>query len=325
MSTLSVTTVTSSNGTTDLVLNNANTLAGDVILPSTGGVVIGSNSTVNNIIVSSDATVVASNSSVNVITVQANSGLVLRPNNVLGTAGQVLVSNSIGGVFFGNTTKVAIKDTIFVSNGTFTKDANLVSLIVYCVGAGGGGGGSNGLATAANSQGAAGGGGGGVAVKVLMDSELGATSNVVVGIGGTGGASWVGAGGTGSNSSFANSSGGLIVGQGGGGATGATAGAPGGASGGDLNVTGGDGHQGLGNGVALAVSLSGAGGASGLGFGTPGNSVRSPANGISGDLYGGGGGGSASSNNTTAPVLKPGGAGANGVVWIKEFYYTNAI
>lgn len=325
MSTISVANVTTANGTTDLTIGTGNTSAGRVVIPGSGGMTLASNSTVNNIVITSGGTVVASNSTVNVITVQANSGLVLRPNNVLGTAGQVLVSNSIGGVFFSNTTKIAVKETIYEANATFTKDANLVSLIVYCVGAGGGGGGSNGLATAANSQGAAGGGGGGMAVKILQNSEVGATSNVVVGIGGAGGASWIGAGGTGSNSTFANSTGGLITGQGGSGATGATPGAGGSAINGDINISGGDGSQGLGNGVALALTLSGCGGHSALGFGHGGGAVRSPANGQPGDIYGGGGGGSASSNNTTAPVVKPGGAGANGFVWVQEFYYTNAI
>jgi hypothetical protein len=59
-----------------------------------------------------------------------------------------------------------------------------------------------------------------------------------------------------------------------------------------------------------------------MGFGHGGGAVRSPANGNPGDVYGGGGGGSASSNNTTAPVVKPGGNGANGMVWVQEFYYT---
>jgi hypothetical protein len=73
------------------------------------------------------------------------------------------------------------------------------------------------------------------------------------------------------------------------------------------------------------LAVSGAGGSAGMGFGTGCGSVRSPANGVTGDLYGGGGSGSASSNNTTAPVVKPGGNGANGVVWIHEYYYTNAV
>ncbi len=321
MSTLSVTTVTSANGTTDLTLNNANNLAGDIIIPSTGGVVIGSNSTVNNIIVTTAGTVIASNSTVDVITVQANSGLVLRPNNVLGTVGQVLVSNSIGGVFFQNATKIAVKETVFVANGTFTKDANLVSLMVYCVGSGGGGGGSNSAATATGAKGGAGGGGGGCAVKVLQNSEVGATSNVVVGIGGAGGANaTVSTGGTGSNSTFANSTGGLIIGVGGSGGTNTVSGAGGSASGGDINISGADGSLGSGASGSFNQGIGGGGGHAALGFGHGGNMLTGSAVGVNGDLYGGGGSGSSSANSGT--TSRAGGAGANGVVWVIEYYHT---
>lgn len=305
MSTLSVTTITSANATTDLVLSNANTLAGDITIPSTGGVVIASNSTVN------------------VVTIQADSGLVLRPNNVLGTAGQVLVSNSIGGVYFDNTTKIAVKETAYVANGTFTKDANLVSLIVYCVGAGGGGGGSNSAATATGAKGGSGGGGGGVAIKVLQNAEIGATSNVFVGIGGAGGANaTVSAGGNGSNSSFANSSDGLITGIGGIGGSITDPGAGGAAASGDINIRGADGNYGSGASGTFNQGIGGGGGHSAMGFGHGGRMQTGAVVGANGYLYGGGGGGSSSSN--TGVTSRAGGSGANGFVWVVEYYTTTA-
>jgi hypothetical protein len=55
MSTLSVTTINTANGTTDLTLATGNTNAGDIIVNSGGGLVLASNSTVNAITVNSTA------------------------------------------------------------------------------------------------------------------------------------------------------------------------------------------------------------------------------------------------------------------------------
>ena len=120
----------------------------------------------------------------------------------------------------------------------------------------------------------------------------------------------------GSNSSFADSAGTLITGQGGVGATGITPGAGGGAVNADLTLPGENGQVLLGTGVALAVGLSGAGGASALAFGAGGGPNKNAA-GRTGTLYGGGGGGGAQ-GNTAASVA--GGAGRNGLVWVIEYY-----
>lgn len=274
MSTLQVTTVETGSATTDLLLQTANTSAGEILIRSGGGMNLHSNSTF---------------SALNV-----------------GTGGNLIVSNNISGKFAGNT--VLVRETIYVSNATHTKVGNLVSMMVYCIGAGGAGGTATGAATATGSVGAAGGGGGGCAIKILLNAEVGATSNVTVGIGSTG---------SGSNSTFANSTNGLITGQGGTAASTTTPGIGGPAINGDFNIPGGDGSSGTGTGVAIAFAVSGSGGTSGKGLGGAGAAVRSNAAGSAGDLYGGGGAGAAQGN--TAATLT-GGNGANGAVWVIEYY-----
>lgn len=304
MSTLSVTTVTTGLSTTDLTLNTGNTAAGDILIQSDGlGIVLSGNSSSNTVDIAPNGHVGISNGSVNTF--------------ILSSAGVLTIANTLTSkIFSGNT--VLVKETTYAANGTHTKVANLVAMMVYCIGAGGGGGGVNVPATSATAAyGAAGGGGGGCAIKVLNNAEVGATSNVVVGIGGAGGTTSAVAGTAGSNSSFANSTNGLITGQGGGGATGITPGIAGAAINGDAMIPGEAGQVLLGTGVALAIGLSGSGGSSGLGFGAGGGPIKNAA-GRAGALYGGGGGGAANANTVTAGVT--GGAGANGLVWVVEYY-----
>lgn len=293
MSTMSVSNITTANSTEPLTMSTGNTAGAKIVVTQndssfTGNVAI----------------------------------FRLLANAALGTAGQVLVSGgtSTNAYWAAGGKTVAVKETIYAANGTHTKDANLVSLMVYVIGAGGGGGGSNSAATATGAKGGSGGGGGGVAIKILQNAEVGATSNVVVGIGGTGGANSTNTGTGGSNSSFANSTGGLITGQGG--AVGASAGATGGAGGpainGDLNIQGSDGHSGSGASGSYNNGIGGAGGTSGLGFGAGGAIIQGSSVGKDGDLYGGGGGGSSSANSGV--VSRAGGNGANGAVWVIEYY-----
>lgn len=56
MSTISVSNITTANGSEPLTIATGNAAAGDIILPATGGVVIGPNSTINSIIVSTGST-----------------------------------------------------------------------------------------------------------------------------------------------------------------------------------------------------------------------------------------------------------------------------
>jgi hypothetical protein len=304
MSTLSVTTVTTGLSTTDLTLSTGNTAAGDIVIQSDGlGIVLAGNSSSNTVDIAPNGHVGISNGSVNTF--------------IMSSTGVLTIANTLTSkIFSGNT--VLVKETLYTTAGTatHTKVANLVAMMVYCVGAGGGGGGATATAVATGAYGAAGGGGGGCSIKILTNAEIGATSNVVVGTGGTAGTTSAVSGTAGSNSSFANSTNGLITGQGGGGATGVLAGIAGAAINGDAMIPGEAGQLLLGTSVALAVSLSGAGGASGLGFGQGGGPSKN-AVGKAGALYGGGGGGGAQ-GNTAASVA--GGAGANGLVWVIEYY-----
>jgi hypothetical protein len=52
MSTLSVTSINTANGTTDLTLGTGNTSAGDIVIPSSGGLVLAANSTTNTMVIS---------------------------------------------------------------------------------------------------------------------------------------------------------------------------------------------------------------------------------------------------------------------------------
>lgn len=72
MSTISVSNITTANGSSDLTIATGNTNAGDIVLPATGGVIIGPNSTSNAIVVS------------------------------VGSIANTLVTNSTGSFFIGN-------------------------------------------------------------------------------------------------------------------------------------------------------------------------------------------------------------------------------
>ncbi len=250
----------------------------------------------------------------------------LHANGSFGTAGQILTSSATGNTYWSTLSSGGfdVRETTYTSTGTstHTKIANLIFMIVHCVGAGGGGGGSNSAATSTGAKGGWGGGGGGYTMKYLSNAQVGTTSNVVVGSGGSGGANaTVSTGGTGGNSSFANSSNGLILGRGGSGGSNTSAGAGGPSStSGDVSIQGADGHAGVGMSSTTTVGIGGAGGDSGGGFGMGGSQVTGAATGLAGDLYGGGGGGSSSSNSGT--TSRAGGAGGNGLVWVVEYYKT---
>jgi len=196
------------------------------------------------------------------------------------------------------------------------------ALRVKCQGAGGGGGGAAVTGASQNALGSSG-GGGGYAEKFILVSSLSASETIKVGAGGTAGASGNNAGGTGGTSSFTIAGTETVIANGGaGGLGGAASGglgntaAGGSASGGDINVSGGQSSRafltGLGTGYALQSQ--------------PGDSVlsnvygasvsTSGANGTTGFLYGGGGMAGVNSESQTA---RTGGAGAQGIV-IVEYY-----
>ena len=159
---------------------------------------------------------------------------------------------------------------IFTSGDTWTKAdyTGLTFTQVITTGGGGGGGGVAGVAADTTTEHAGGGGGGGgTAIEIIPAGSLGTTETVTVGTGGSAGAAG-GNGGAGNSSSFGShnsaNGGGLGTGRaangnactvaldGGAGGTGGTA------TGGDINLTGGDG----GNGKCLGEFAQGGDGGS---------------------------------------------------------------
>jgi hypothetical protein len=211
---------------------------------------------------------------------------------------------------------------------TWTKPSNFSHIIVECQGAGGGGGGAD--ATAGSEySGGAGGGGGGYARKLFTAADLaGAASfTATVGTGGTAGANTGGAGGAGGASTFSGT--GITTVSGGGGAGGASgvasgvftirAGGTGGtSSGGDINMVGGDGAPFMYDAPSVGRKTFGTGGSGHWGGGATVGSGSTNA-GQAGGTYGGGGSGG---HNTVSQVGQTGGAGAQGIVIVTEYYFS---
>lgn len=196
---------------------------------------------------------------------------------------------------------------IYESPATWTKPDRLKGVKVIVVGAGG----SGDRAIPSWGYGGAGGGAGGTAIKWLQAPQLPSSVSVTVGVGG--GIANVNLlpypstsdGGTSSFGTFSTAFGGIN------GMSGANGGI---AVGGDVNITGGDGHGGS-SGANTAFGSGGVGGSSFLGFGGSPPVTYGPgsADGFGGKYGGGGGGGNRTYNSFW-------GYGANGVVIIEEFY-----
>jgi len=200
---------------------------------------------------------------------------------------------------------------VFSSAGThtYTKPAGIRTVKVTVTGAGGGGGGFGGTGDLG-----AGGGAGGTAIEIIDISSV-STVTVNVGAGGAGGGGANnGAGGGGS------SFGSYATGNGGGGGRhgniGAAYGGTGGtATGGDVNIIGGEGNNGVDNGFVMSgtnyTPSYGIGGASYWGGGGRGGVMNVGAQ--TGRAYGSGGGGGSNSNSGG------GAAGQIGLVVVEEF------
>ena len=201
---------------------------------------------------------------------------------------------------------------VFTSPATWTKPDGLRYIKVTVVGGGGGGGGTRGVAPpAANTYGSGGGGGGGTGIKYIPAPTIPGPVVVTRGAGGAGGvqppaagATAGAAGGTSSFGSFVSATGGAI--QPGTEYTGAVGGV---GSNGDINIKGGGGQGAT---ISPGADYGQQGGSSTMG----GGGASGPGTGGAGGLYGGGGGG-ARAPSTTAYA---GGAGANGIVIVEEFY-----
>ncbi len=229
---------------------------------------------------------------------------------------------------------------VYFANTTWTKPANLVCAEIWVQGDGGGGGGAW---SGASWPGASGGGAGGFAYDKLNAAALSATESITVGSGGAGGVGGSGSptdGGTGTGSSFGSH---MTVNGGAGGPSNGTnssfvinsgavpssygviysytrtASTPGGtSSGGSLNIAGGDGGVGtalIDGGATNGISSGGAGGASPFGAGGAMGIALNAAAG-----YGSGGAG-ASFLKQTGTANYSGGAGAGGVVIVKEYIF----
>jgi hypothetical protein len=218
---------------------------------------------------------------------------------------------------------------VITASGTWTKPAKFVYAEVEVLGGGGGGGGA---ATAATDQAAAGGGGGGGSYckKVFLDAALNATEAVVVGAKGTGAAAGSGNGTAGTLSSFTAKGVVTLSAAGGTAGTGMASatntavspGVGGTATGGDINLRGGDGGPGrvipTGTGDPASAIPSAGGGSFYAAAGRPGTATAGAA-GVDATAYGGGGGGGFTRTGTAAQV---GGDGFAGVVIVTSYVTT---
>ena len=184
--------------------------------------------------------------------------------------------------------------TVFTSSGTF----DVTSIDKVKVTVTGGGGGASGSGDGGSSAGA-----GATAIEIIDTSAVTGNITVTVGTGGAGSTS--GTGGTGGTSSFGSYC--SATGGTGGGTNGADGGTGGSATGGDINIPGGDGFSTV---YAASLQHGGPGGASYWGGGGKGRSWYSPSQtGLAGKAYGSGGGAGFSSGG--------GGAGKAGIVIVE--------
>lgn len=191
------------------------------------------------------------------------------------------------------------------SSAIYTPTAGTKAIKVTLTGGGGGGGGCQAATTAATFSGAGGGAGGTVIAWITSPAS---SYSVTIGAGGAGGVG-ANAGSNGGNSVF----GALTAGGGGGGqkvnATSTPGGVSGTASGGLVNIRGGDGNDGQ----IGAYFVTGSGGSSLWGGGgRPG-----AGGGNVGKAFGSGGGGAYDTALTNTSYT--GGAGAAGILVVEEY------
>lgn len=215
----------------------------------------------------------------------------------------------------------------------YTPTAGMKHCIVISTGGGGGGGGAD-ATTTNDPAGAGGGGAGGTCIEAFSAATIGANQTVTIGSAGNAGSGTNGTNGTaGGNTTF----GALHTANGGAFGTGtgivtnsvnvAAGGAGGVPSGGLLNITGGDGDDGIGicidGTIDASYGMGGSGGASFWGGGgkqvtaaTASITTTGSIAGVAGKAYGSGGSGAAIFNTATGVN---GGAGAAGVCLVIEF------
>lgn len=213
-----------------------------------------------------------------------------------------------------------IVETVITTSGTYIKPVGLKYLDVTVVGAGGGGT-TNAATSAGNSSASGGGGGGGTARKLFAAASLPASVAYTVGVGGAGGNP--AASGTSSTFSTLTGSGG----NGGGGtlAQGTTLGLSsygngGAATGGDLNISGGQGSSGVrcAHG-SVSCGIGGVGGGSALAPPRQTSPITTATviGGPAGLFPGGGGCGSCAGASQSSVN---GGDGGDGVIILREYF-----
>tara|TARA_Y100001980_G_C14553556_1_gene338994 strand:- start:510 stop:1421 length:912 start_codon:yes stop_codon:yes gene_type:complete len=233
-----------------------------------------------------------------------------------GTAGQVVKINTAGNGFaFGSGGLQS--QQVFTSSGTWTKPAGINKVKVYVTGGGGGGAGGGGA-----NNGGGGGGAGGTAIEVI---DVSSVSSVTVTIGGSGGGgaqdSDGGDAGTSSFGSYCSATGG---GRGipwnSGSST--RSGVSGVGSGGDINLSGGQGSQGVahdasddGHANDGGASFWGGGGHGAVASAGYNRSNQTYSSAQPGQAYGSGGGGGGHTGGNQAP----GAAGKPGIVVVEEY------
>lgn len=226
---------------------------------------------------------------------------------LLGTPTSGVLTNTTGG---GGLRSFQIFTT--GTAATYTKPANVTSILVEVVGGGGAGGSSTGAAGTVSC----GGGGGGGGYARLYIASASSTYTYTVGAGGTAGSSGNNPGNAGGTTTFSASSLQATGGAGGGGMAAPVAttavntggGAGGVGSNGDLNIKGSGGTQGFSVlGATNGNAVPGNGGDSYYGGGATGATQV-------GGNYGGGGSGAVSST-----VSAVGGVGAGGLIVVWEF------
>jgi len=220
---------------------------------------------------------------------------------------------------------------VFTADGTYTPAAGMKKCLVILTGSGAGGGGAD--TTNVDGQVAVGNGGaaGGTCIKLFDAATIGASQAVVIGAAGTGGSTSGGDGTAGGNATF----GALLTANGGALGTGSGANTTvaamsgaisvgGSATGGDVNLDGGDG--GYGWAASSATCLFGASGAGGASFWGVGGSARaiaqaslSAGNNFTGRNAGRYGCGGSGGIVFSADTGNAGGNGSKGICVVLEF------